>query len=154
AARLRLTTNLGELDARTVIVAGGPFQVPHIPAFAAGLDPSIDQVHVHHYRSPAALRPGGVLLVGSGQSRVPVAGELMAAGRTVTMAVGKCGRLPRTYRGKDIFWWLRQLAVRGAEVGPRLPAIADLPTPRARFNCNPQLSGHCERHDTNLRQMG
>ncbi len=153
AARFRLTTSGGEIDVRTVVVAAGPFQVPYIPGFGAALDPSIDQVHVHHYRSPASLREGSVLLVGSGQSGVQLAEELTTSGRDVTLAVGKCGRFPRTYRGKDAFWWLRELAVHGAAFDVRLPAPADLAGPRARLNCNPQLSGHGMRHDTNLRQM-
>src|SRR5262245_52126984 len=45
AARFRLTTSRGEFVARDVIVAGGPFQRPHIPAFAATLDPSILSLH-------------------------------------------------------------------------------------------------------------
>ena len=69
------------------------------------------------------------------------------------MAVGRCGRFPRTYRGKDIFWWLRSLATRGPAMGTPLPAPANLANPRLRLACNPQLSGHGERHDTNLRAM-
>lgn len=153
AARFRLTTSRGTLDARHVVVAGGPFQRPHIPPIAASIDPSILSLHLHDYRRPAQLPPGGVLLVGSGQSGVQLAEELMAAGREVTMAVGRCGRFPRTYRGRDIFWWLRSLATRGPEVGTPLPTPSDLAHPRLRLACNPQLSGHGERHDTNLRAM-
>jgi len=152
--RFRLTTSSGPIDARSVVVAAGPFQAPFIPPMAAGFDASILQLHSHDYRNPDALPDGGVLLVGSGQTGVQLAEELMSAGRRVTLAVGHCGRVPRTYRDRDIFWWLRQLATRGAEVGTPLPGAAELPDPRARFACNPQLSGHGERHDTNLRQMG
>ena len=154
AARFRMTTSRGEIEARSVVVAGGPFQTPHVPAVAANLDPSILSLHSHHYRNEASLPPGGVLLVGSGQTGVQLAEELMAAGRAVTLAVGRCGRVPRRYRGKDVFWWLRQLATRGRELGVGLPTAADLPAPQARFRCNPQLSGHGEPHDTNLRRMG
>lgn len=153
AERFRLTTSKGSIDARNVIVAGGPFQVPYLPELSAGFDPSIAQIHSHHYRNPEALSPGGVLLVGSGQSGVQLAEELMAAGRSVTIAVGRCGRAPRTYRDRDVFWWLRQLATHGPALGTPLPNAASLPGPRARFACNPQLSGHGERHDTNLREM-
>lgn len=69
------------------------------------------------------------------------------------MAVGRCGRFPRTYRGRDIFWWLRSLAIRGAALGAPLPAPANLASARLRLACNPQLSGHGVRHDTNLRAM-
>jgi putative flavoprotein involved in K+ transport len=152
-ARLRLTTSRGSIVARNVIVAGGPFQVPHIPAMASGFDPRIAQVHSHQYRNPAGLAPGGVLLIGSGQTGVQLAEELMAAGRQVTIAAGRCGRVPRRYRDRDIFWWLRALATRGTGVGTPLPSAASLPDPRLRFACNPQLSGHGGPHDVDLRRM-
>jgi putative flavoprotein involved in K+ transport len=153
AARFLLETSRGPIRARNVVVAGGPFQRPHLPPPSAALDQSVSQVHVNDYRNPAALPPGGVLLVGSGQSGVQLAEELMAAGRSVTMAVGRCGRVPRTWRGTDLFWWMRALATRGPALGTGLPTAAGLPGPRARFACNPQLSGHGERHDINLRAM-
>jgi hypothetical protein len=137
-----------------VVVAAGPFQVPHVPAIAAALDPSIAQVHVHDYRRPAQLPPGGVLIVGSGQSGVQLTEELVEAGRPVTLAVGHCWRAPRTYRTKDIFWWLRMLGTKGPEVGAGLPTASQLPDPRARFACNPHVSGHGGGHDTNLRRYG
>lgn len=154
AARFRLTTNRGTVDARDVVVAGGPFQAPHVPALAAGLDPSIEQVHVHHYRRPEQLPPGGVLVVGTGQSGVQIAEELVAAGRSVTISVGHCWRAPRWYRTKDIFWWLRMLGTTGREIGVGLPRVDQIPDPRARFACNPHLSGHGGGHETNLRRMG
>lgn len=153
ASRFRLETSRGTFHARHVIVAGGPFGRPFLPPIAASIDPAIDTLHLHDYRRPELLAPGAVLLVGSGQSGVQLAEELMAAGREVTMAVGRCGRFPRTYRGKDIFWWLRALATRGPGVGTPLPAPPGLTHPRLRLACNPQLSGHGERHDTNLRAM-
>lgn len=151
--RLRLTTSRGSLDARDVIVAGGPFQTPFIPPTAGGFDPSILQLHSHHYRNPDMLPPGGVLLVGSGQSGVQLAEELHEADRPVTLSVGRCGRAPRRYRDRDLFWWLRQLATRGADVGTPLPSADKLADPKARFSCNPHLSGHGGGHDTNLRRM-
>jgi len=153
ASRFRLTTSRGPIHARDVVVAGGPFQRPHRPPMSASIHPSITQIHSHDYRTPDRLPPGGVLLVGSGQTGVQLAEELMAAGRSVTMAVGRCGRVPRRYRGRDIFWWLRQVAMAGPAVGVRLPTAADMPNPRLRLACNPQLSGHGRPHDTNLRQM-
>jgi len=152
-ARFRLATSRGRIDAHLVVVAGGPFQVPHVPPIGRAIDRSVYQLHVHDYRSPDSLPPGGILLVGSGQSGVQLAEELIAAGRPVTMAVGRCGRFPRTYRGRDVFWWLRELATRGPEVGTGLPTPASLPDPKLRLACNPQLSGHGARHDTNLRAM-
>lgn len=149
----RLTTSRGAIDAREVIVAGGPFQEPRIPAGGSGLSPRITQVHSHHYRSEASLPPGGVLVVGTGQSGVQLAEELHAAGRPVTLSVGHCGRVPRRFGGRDIFWWFRQLAVNGAAVGTPFPLASQLPDPRLRFACNPHLSGHGGGHEVNLRRL-
>jgi putative flavoprotein involved in K+ transport len=61
--------------------------------------------------------------------------------------------VPRRYRGRDIFWWLRSFVVDGPRVGAELPSVDDLPDPRARFACNPHLSGHGGGHDTDLRRF-
>jgi putative flavoprotein involved in K+ transport len=153
AARFRLSTSHGEIDARDVVVAGGPFQTAFIPPLGSSFDATIRQLHSHDYRNPDSLPPGAVLLIGSGQTGVQLAEELMAAGRDVWMAVGRCGRVPRRYRDRDIFWWLRQLGTRGRALGTSLPTAETLASPRARFACNPHLSGHDGGHDTNLRQM-
>lgn len=144
----RLATNRGPVEAREVVVAAGGFHVPRIPAIAARLPERIAQVHSHEYRNEAALSPGAVLVVGSGQSGVQLAEELNAAGRRVIMSVGRCGRVPRRYRGQDIFKWMVELASRG-----RLPSVDTLPDPRLRFAGNPHLSGHGGGHDTNLRRF-
>lgn len=153
SGRFDVETSSGTIAARSVVVAAGPFQRAHVPAMAAGLAPSILSLHVDAYRNPGALPPGGVLLVGSGQSGVQLAEELATAGRDVTIAVGRCGSVPRRYRDRDVFWWLRQLATLGRELGTALPTADRLPSPAARFACNPQLSGHGGGHEVNLRQM-
>jgi putative flavoprotein involved in K+ transport len=151
--RFRLATDRGTIRARDVVVATGAFHIPKIPAAAAGFAPRLHQLHAHHYRNPEALPPGGVLVVGSGQTGVQLAEELQAAGRNVTLSVGHCGRVPRRYRGHDFFWWLRQLVDRGPAFGAPLPDVDTLSDPRARFACNPHLSGHGGGHDTNLRRF-
>lgn len=153
AAGFRVDTDHGTIRARQVIAATGAFHVPKIPAAAAGIAPRVLQLHAHDYRNPAALPPGGVLVIGTGQTGCQIAEELHAAGRDVTLSVGHCGRVPRRYRGHDYFWWIRQLVVHGPETGTPLPTVDSLPEPRARFACNPHLSGHGGGHDTNLRQF-
>ena len=145
-------TNRGVVQAREVVVATGAFHTPRIPR-AAAFDPAVHQLHAHHYRNEAELPPGGVLVVGSGQTGVQLAEELRAAGRAVTLSVGHCGRVPRRYRGRDIFWWMRSLVVDGPGVDVLLPTVDQLPDPRAKFGCNPHLSGHGGGHDTNLRRF-
>jgi putative flavoprotein involved in K+ transport len=151
--RLRVETDQGVVNARDVVVATGAFHIPKIPPAAAGFSSRIHQMHAHDYRNPDSLPPGGVLLVGSGQTGVQLAEELHEAGRDVTLSVGHCGRAPRRYRGRDFFWWLRQLVERGPELGTPLPTLDKLPDPRMRFACNPHLSGHGGGHETNLRRF-
>lgn len=150
ANRFRVETDRGAILAHDVIVATGAFHTPRIPS-GGTFDPRIHQLHAHDYRTDSALPDGGVLIVGSGQTGVQLAEELHAAGRPVTLSVGHCGRVPRRYRGRDFFWWIRQVVHRGAELGTPLPTVDSLPDPRARFMCNPQLSGHDGGHDINLR---
>ena len=149
--RFLVETNNGAVRAENVVVATGAFHTPRIPTTA--FDPGIHQLHAHDYRNEAQLPPGGVLLVGSGQTGVQLAEELHEAGRAVTLSVGHCGRVPRRYRDRDIFWWLRSLAVDGPAIGAGLPTVDQLPDPRAKFGCNPHLSGHGGGHDTNLRRF-
>jgi putative flavoprotein involved in K+ transport len=95
-------TDSGTWCARQVIIATGPHGVPRVPA---GLD-GIEAIAANRYRNPAQLQAGGVLVVGASSSGVQIADELNRAGRDVVLAVGRHTRMPRRYRGMDIFWWL------------------------------------------------
>ena len=64
------------LEADNVVVAMSSYQVRRIPAFAKALDPAILQMHSIDYRDPAQLKPGGVLLVGAGNSGAEIAMEV------------------------------------------------------------------------------
>lgn len=151
---LRLETTEGPLDVRQAIVATGGFHAPHVPPLADALPARVLSLHSHDYRRPDDLPAGGVLVVGSGQTGVQLVEELRAAGRAVWLCVSSAGRVPRRYRGRDIFWWLWQLAERGDEVGVRLPRPADLPHPGRRYAGNPALSGHGGGHETDVRALG
>ncbi len=108
------------LLASQVVVATGPFQVPFIPAVASGLDATVVQIHSAHYRSPAQLPEGSVLVVGGGNSGFQIAEEL-AATRKVDLAVGtRMPALPQRLLGRDLFWWLSRLGVMGVSVESRL----------------------------------
>jgi putative flavoprotein involved in K+ transport len=151
---LRIETTEGSVDARRAVVATGGFHAPNVPPIADALPARVHSLHSHNYRRPDDLPPGGVLVVGSGQTGVQLVEELRAAGRDVWLSVGSAGRVPRRYRGHDIFWWLWQLAERGDEVGVRLPRVADLPHPGRRYAGNPALSGHGGGHEVDVRAMG
>jgi len=104
-------TSEGVIEARNVIAATGPFQVPVIPpiapaAPAAPADGGLLQIHSAHYHRPAQLPEGAVLVVGAGSSGVQIADELQRAGRKVFLSVGAHDRPPRAYRGRDFCWWL------------------------------------------------
>ncbi len=104
-------TSEGVIEARNVIAATGPFQVPVIPpiapaAPAAPADSSLLQIHSAHYHRPAQLPEGAVLVVGAGSSGVQIADELQRAGRKVFLSVGAHDRPPRAYRRRDFCWWL------------------------------------------------
>ncbi len=64
-------------EADNVVVAMANYQVPKTPAFARELDTDIVQMHSHHYRNPSQLRPGGVLVVGMGNSGADIAMEVI-----------------------------------------------------------------------------
>lgn len=98
-------TSEGVIEARNVIAATGPFQVPVIPPIAPR-DGGILQIHSAHYHRPAQLPEGAVLVVGAGSSGVQIADELQRAGRKVFLSVGAHDRPPRAYRGRDFCWWL------------------------------------------------
>jgi putative flavoprotein involved in K+ transport len=146
-------TSQGTVEARQVIVACGGFHLPRIPASAAAVPGRVLSLHSHSYRNERQLPPGAVLVVGSGQSGVQLVEELRDAGRRVFLSVGSAGRVPRRYRGRDVFFWLRLLAARGDELGTPLPAAEKLPDPRRRLAANPHLSGHGGGHDTDLRRF-
>jgi putative flavoprotein involved in K+ transport len=100
-----VSTSAGDYRTGSVVVATGWFQQGKLPPFAASLPADIVQIHTSAYRSPGALPPGAVLVVGAGQSGAQIAEELYLSGRRVFLATGTAPHAPRRYRGKDIFRW-------------------------------------------------
>jgi putative flavoprotein involved in K+ transport len=62
-----------------------------------------------------------VLIVGSGQSGVQIAEDLLDAGRTVYLSTSAVSRLRRRYRGRDSLEWLVDAGVFYDVPVPRLP---------------------------------
>jgi len=104
-----IVTGSANILARNVVVATGPHQNPRFPSLRRSLAASVTQIHACEYRNPSALPEGAVLVVGSGASGCQIADELLEAGRTVYFSVGGHRRVPRRYRGRDVFWWRREL---------------------------------------------
>jgi putative flavoprotein involved in K+ transport len=76
-------TNDGALRTRNIVAAVGANSRPHIPDFAAELNPDIHQLHTSQYRSPADLPEGDVLVVGVGTSGAEIAAELAVSHRVL-----------------------------------------------------------------------
>jgi len=102
-------TSEGECTADQVVVASGGYHLPIIPRMAERLPGNILQVHSEQYRNAGSLPPGGVMVVGSGQSGAQIAEDLHLAGRRVFLAVGNAPRCARFYRGRDVVDWLADM---------------------------------------------
>jgi putative flavoprotein involved in K+ transport len=142
--RYRVQTDAGSFEARAVIVATGHCQRPHVPVFAARLDPSVLQLTAPRYRNPAQLPAGGVLVVGASATGLQLAEEIARSGRAVTLAVGPHTRVPRMYRGRDLLWWLDRAGIL------RRPAESVSDLRRARAASSLQLVGGEPRRSLDL----
>lgn len=122
----RVETTGGDYRAREVVIATGWSTHPRIPACAADLPANVVQFHSSAYRNPVALPPGAVLVVGSGQSAVQIAEDLLQNGRHVYLAAGSHWWWPIQYRGQYIFTWVvalggtRESAKKGSHSSPPL----------------------------------
>jgi putative flavoprotein involved in K+ transport len=138
-------TGDSDIEAKNVVVATGLFQRPRVSPLSAEISATVEQLHSGRYRNPAALRDGAVLVVGSAQSGSQIAQELYQSGRQVYLCVGTAGRVPRRYRGKDIFEWMYAM-------GYFDRTVDDLPSPSARFAAMPHVSGRDGGQSLNLHQ--
>jgi putative flavoprotein involved in K+ transport len=135
AQGFQIRTNGDLLRARAVVLATGACNRPAIPGAADAVPASITTLTPLTYRDPGQLPDGGVLVVGASASGVQLADEIHRSGRPVTLSAGEHVRLPRTYRGRDIFWWLEATGL----LAERYDEIDDLT--RARHLPSPQLTG-------------
>ena len=108
------------LEARQVVVATGPFQVPFIPPIAEALDPGVHQIHSAHYRRPETLPAGKVLVVGAANSGGQIAAELSAT-HHVELSVGqRLPAIPQRPLGRDIWAWTTALRLDKVTASSRL----------------------------------
>jgi putative flavoprotein involved in K+ transport len=135
-----------QVTARNVVVATGLHQTPKIPSLSRDFPSHIRQLHSDGYRNPEKLPPGAVLVVGSAQSGAQITEELYESGRKVFLAVGRAGRTPRRYRGRDANWWIDRL-------GHYDRRVSELPSPKAKFSGKPHISGTKGGHTINLHQF-
>ena len=134
-------------ETQAVVLATGAFNLPKLPPVSSQLPASVDSVTAHEYRSPAQLPDGGVLVVGASATGVQIADELAGAGMAVTLAVGEHVRLPRIYRGEDIFFWFDETGL----ADERYDEVDDIV--RARHVPSPQLVGTDDRQTLDLNEL-
>jgi putative flavoprotein involved in K+ transport len=151
----RVTTDHGVWEADAVVLANGGSGIPNVPAHAEGVPSDVLSLSAKHYRSPEQLPEGGVLVVGASASGVQLADELARSGREVTISTGEHVRMPRSYRGRDIFWWMDAAGV----LDERWDEVDDIV--RARHVPSPQLVGSADRavgigalHERGIRIVG
>ena len=133
--RYQVTTNQGNWQSKTVVLASGAFKIPNVPLFNGALPSSITTITPDQYRSPDQLEEGGVLVVGASATGLQFADEIHRSGRPVTLAIGEHVRMPRVYRGRDIQWWMDAAGV----LDERYDEVDNIV--RARNVPSPQLVG-------------
>ena len=102
----QIVTGDGDIRCRCVVLASGACNLPNVPALRQALPAPIESVTPLDYRNPGQLPEGGVLIVGASATGVQLADEIHRSGRPVTLSVGEHVRLPRTYRDRDVLWWM------------------------------------------------
>lgn len=145
----RVVTDQGAWSAANVVVATGACDTPNVPAVATGLPAAVRQITPNRYRGPDEVEPGGVLVVGAAATGVQIACELRRAGRDVVLAAGKHTRVPRRYRGRDIYWWLDRLGITTRPIesmhnprrAPHEPSLQLVGDPRGRTLDLARLAG-------------
>jgi putative flavoprotein involved in K+ transport len=142
-----VATDHGDIRARCVVLASGACNLPIVPALRSAVPASIVSVTPMEYRSPDQLPDGGVLIVGASATGVQLADEIHRSRRPVTLSVGEHVRLPRTYRGRDVLWWMDASGI----WNQRYDEIDDVV--RARRLPSPQLVGTPERGTLDLNAL-
>ncbi len=79
---------------RRVVVATGSHRRPIVPDVAAAIGPGVRQLHSLEYRRPDQLAPGGVLVVGAGNSGTDIALEAARSGHRTWLAGRHPGQVP------------------------------------------------------------
>jgi putative flavoprotein involved in K+ transport len=140
-----LSTRQGPWRCRKLVIASGACNLASIPSLAAGLPAKVTSLTPLQYRRPDLLPSGSVMIVGASASGIQLAREIQATGRHVVLSVGEHVRMPRTYRGRDIQWWMDAIgamdvcydAMEDIERARRLPSLQLVGTPeRATIDLN------------------
>jgi putative flavoprotein involved in K+ transport len=139
-----IITNQGACVADAVFLASSLYGEPFRPRCAERIPETVQQVHSSNYRNAAALAPGGVVVVGSGQSGAQIAEDLHIAGREVHLVTGAAPRCARSYRGRDVVDWLW-------DIGQYDVTVANDGMGHKRHDTNHYLTGRDGGRDIDLR---
>jgi putative flavoprotein involved in K+ transport len=132
---------------KAVVLATGAFNIAQVPKLSEAVPPHIAQLTTAQYRNAESLEPGGVMVVGAAASGAQIADEIQRSGRPVTLAVGEHVRAPRTYRGKDIQWWMDATGLNDE----RYDQVENLR--RARNLSSFQIAGYPDRRNVDLNAL-
>ena len=146
-AGYEVSTNQGGWRCRTLVIASGACNIAATPSLSAGLPHEVMSLTPMQYRNPDLLPDGGAMIVGASASGIQLAREIRASGRRVVLSVGEHVRMPRTYRGRDIQWWMDAIGA----MDVRYDTIEDIE--RARHLPSPQLVGTAERVTIDLNSL-
>jgi putative flavoprotein involved in K+ transport len=142
-----IETSAGACSANQVVVAIGGYHLPVVPGFAERLPADVMQMHSCDYKNPQSLPPGGVLVVGSGQSGCQIAEDLHLAGRKVHLCLGSAPRTARFYRGRDVVDWLYDMGYYD------MPVHEHPLKERVRAKANHYVTGRDGGRDIDLRKF-
>jgi putative flavoprotein involved in K+ transport len=138
-------TTEGTWRCAALVVATGGSSEPNVPVCASDLPQALQQFTSLSYRRPAQIGGHGrVLVVGASASGVQIADELQRAGHDVTISVGEHVRLPRSYRGCDVYRWLDWIG----QLDERWNEVEDLQ--RSRRHASVQVVGNDDGREVDL----
>jgi putative flavoprotein involved in K+ transport len=99
-------TDEGSVTADQVVVATGPYDRPHIPAAAADLASSVQQLHSSRYCRPTDIPSESVHVIGGGNSAAQLACELADTHEVTVVSSRPLWFLPKTIAGVSLYRWL------------------------------------------------
>jgi putative flavoprotein involved in K+ transport len=143
----QVSTSQGPWWCRMLVIATGACNLAAVSSLAAGLPLDVTSLTPVQYRNPALLPEGGVMIVGASASGLQLAREIHTSGRRVLLSIGEHVRMPRTYRGRDILWWMDAIGA----MDVRYDAVEDIG--RARRLPSLQLVGTPERATVDLNAL-
>jgi putative flavoprotein involved in K+ transport len=128
----RVVTNRGVWHAKAVVIASGACNIANKPRASQDVPEGIASLTAHDFRNADQLERGGVLIVGASATGLQFADEIRKAGHEVTIATGEHVRLPRTYRGHDIQFWMHTTGLlnEGYEEVDDVSRARGLPSPQ------------------------